>query len=38
MVTGLLSGRYDALSGRYLEPGDDFDALALEAAEVAGVS
>jgi NAD(P)-dependent dehydrogenase (short-subunit alcohol dehydrogenase family) len=31
MVTGLLSGRYDVLSGRYLEPGDDFDALAAEA-------
>ena len=27
MVVGLLSGRYDALSGSYLEPGDDFDAL-----------
>jgi NAD(P)-dependent dehydrogenase (short-subunit alcohol dehydrogenase family) len=27
MVTSLLSGRYDALSGRYLEPQDDFDAL-----------
>ncbi len=27
MVTGLLSGRYDALSGSYLEPQDDFDAL-----------
>ncbi len=27
MVTDLLSGRYDALSGRYLEPQDDFDAL-----------
>jgi NAD(P)-dependent dehydrogenase (short-subunit alcohol dehydrogenase family) len=32
MVTALLSGRYDALTGRYLEPGDDFDALAREAA------
>jgi NAD(P)-dependent dehydrogenase (short-subunit alcohol dehydrogenase family) len=31
MVTGLLSGRYDVLTGRYLEPGDDFDALAREA-------
>jgi NAD(P)-dependent dehydrogenase (short-subunit alcohol dehydrogenase family) len=31
MVVGLLSGRYDALSGRYLEPGDDFDKLAAEA-------
>ena len=27
MITGLASGRYDGLSGRYLEPGDDFDAL-----------
>ncbi len=32
MVVGLLSGRYDVLSGRYLEPQDDFDALAKEAA------
>ena len=31
MVVGLLSGRYDVLSGRYLEPQDDFDALAAEA-------
>lgn len=31
MVVSLLSGRYDALSGRYLEPGDDFDRLAQEA-------
>jgi NAD(P)-dependent dehydrogenase (short-subunit alcohol dehydrogenase family) len=31
MVAGLLSGRYDALSGRYLEPGDDFDRLAQDA-------
>ena len=31
MVVGLLSGRYDALSGRYLDPGDDFDALLAEA-------
>ena len=31
MVVGLLSGRYDALTGRYLEPGDDFDALLAEA-------
>ncbi len=30
MVVGLLSGRYDALSGRYLEPQDDFDALAAQ--------
>ncbi len=27
MVVSLLSGRYDALSGSYLEPQDDFDAL-----------
>lgn len=27
MVIDLLSGRYDALSGRYLDPGDNFDAL-----------
>jgi NAD(P)-dependent dehydrogenase (short-subunit alcohol dehydrogenase family) len=27
MVTSLAGGRYDGLSGRYLEPGDDFDAL-----------
>ncbi len=32
MVTDLLSGRYDVLTGRYLEPGDDFDKLAREAA------
>jgi NAD(P)-dependent dehydrogenase (short-subunit alcohol dehydrogenase family) len=32
MVTGLLSGRYDVLTGSYLEPGDDFDKLAAEAA------
>ena len=31
MVAGLLSGRYDVLSGRYLEPGDDFDQLARDA-------
>ena len=31
MVVGLLSGRYDALTGRYLEPQDDFDALLAEA-------
>jgi NAD(P)-dependent dehydrogenase (short-subunit alcohol dehydrogenase family) len=31
MVTCLLSGRYDALSGRYLEPQDDFDALLAQA-------
>ncbi len=31
MVVGLLSGRYDALSGRYLEPGDDFEQLLQEA-------
>jgi NAD(P)-dependent dehydrogenase (short-subunit alcohol dehydrogenase family) len=31
MVVGLLSGRYDALSGRYLEPQDDFDALLAQA-------
>jgi hypothetical protein len=33
MVTGLLSGRYDVLTGSYLEPGDDFDKLAAEAAK-----
>ena len=27
MVVDLLSGRYDALSGRFLDPADDFDAL-----------
>jgi NAD(P)-dependent dehydrogenase (short-subunit alcohol dehydrogenase family) len=27
MCAALASGRYDALSGRYLEPADDFDAL-----------
>jgi NAD(P)-dependent dehydrogenase (short-subunit alcohol dehydrogenase family) len=27
MVVSLAGGRYDALSGRYLDPGDDFDAL-----------
>ena len=27
MCVGLASGRYDALSGRYLDPKDDFDAL-----------
>jgi NAD(P)-dependent dehydrogenase (short-subunit alcohol dehydrogenase family) len=32
MVVSLLSGRYDVLSGRYLEPQDDFDALAADAA------
>ena len=32
MVAGLLSGRYDALSGRYLDPADDFDALLRQAA------
>ncbi len=32
MVTSLLSGRYDALSGRYLEPQDDFDALLAQAS------
>ena len=31
MVVGLLSGRYDALTGRYLEPQDDFDALLKQA-------
>ena len=31
MVISLLSGRYDVLTGRYLEPGDDFDKLAAEA-------
>lgn len=31
MVADLVSGRFDALSGRYLEPGDDFAALAAEA-------
>jgi len=30
MVTGLASRRYDVLSGRYLEPQDDFDALVKE--------
>lgn len=30
MVTALASGRYGGLSGRYLEPGDDFDALLAE--------
>ncbi len=34
MVVGLLSGRYDALTGRYFEPQEDFDAL-LEAAATA---
>jgi hypothetical protein len=28
MCVKLASGRYDALSGRYLTPDDDFDALA----------
>jgi hypothetical protein len=28
MCVKLASGRYDALSGRYLTPEDDFDALA----------
>jgi NAD(P)-dependent dehydrogenase (short-subunit alcohol dehydrogenase family) len=27
MVVGLASGRYNALSGRYLDPADDFEAL-----------
>lgn len=31
MCVGLASGRYDALSGRYLIPEDDFDALLKEA-------
>jgi NAD(P)-dependent dehydrogenase (short-subunit alcohol dehydrogenase family) len=31
MVVDLVSGRFDVLSGRYLEPGDDFEALAKEA-------
>ena len=31
MVVGLLSGRYDALTGRYLDPADDFDALLAQA-------
>ncbi len=31
MVADLVSGRFDVLSGRYLEPGDDFEALAKEA-------
>ncbi len=31
MVVALLSGRYDSLSGRYLEPQDDFEALLNEA-------
>lgn len=30
MVVGLGSGRYDKLTGRYLEPQDDFDALMQE--------
>ena len=30
MCVALASGRYDALSGRYLEPWDDFDALLRE--------
>lgn len=30
MVGQLASGRYNGLSGRYLEPGDDFDALLAE--------
>jgi NAD(P)-dependent dehydrogenase (short-subunit alcohol dehydrogenase family) len=30
MVMALASGRYDGLSGRYLEPKDDFDALLQE--------
>jgi len=32
MCVSLASGKYDALSGRYLEPWDDFDALLAEAA------
>jgi NAD(P)-dependent dehydrogenase (short-subunit alcohol dehydrogenase family) len=31
MVVDLMSGRYDALTGRFLDPGDDFDALAKDA-------
>jgi NAD(P)-dependent dehydrogenase (short-subunit alcohol dehydrogenase family) len=31
MVADLVSGRFDVLSGRYLEPGDDFEALAAQA-------
>jgi len=31
MCVGLASGKYDALSGRYLEPWDDFDAVLAEA-------
>lgn len=30
MVTALVSGDFDGLSGRYLEPGDDFDRLLRE--------
>ena len=33
MVVDLLSGRYDALSGRYFDPGDDFDALLAQARD-----
>lgn len=33
MCVALASGRYDALSGRYLTPEDDFDALLLQAAD-----
>lgn len=32
MVVSLLSGRYDVLTGRYLEPQEDFDVLAAEAS------
>jgi hypothetical protein len=32
MVAELVSGEYDALSGRYLDPADDFAALARENA------
>lgn len=32
MVVGLLSGRYDSLTGRYFEPQEDFDALLKDAA------
>jgi len=32
MIYQLTSGQYDAISGRYLEPGDDFDALLAEHA------
>jgi NAD(P)-dependent dehydrogenase (short-subunit alcohol dehydrogenase family) len=32
MVVALASGKYDRLSGRYLEPEDDFDALLREAS------